>query len=585
MSLSVAPAIAFEGVQETPGDVVSALTFEAGAIYDLLPGDGRVDVAFSYEFRNGSVATEFPGFFESLPGNATDVTAEADGRVLAVAPVAVFDDVSTWFVSFATPLQPDETVRLTLHWSVLSTGTEGSLASPGVVAIDVFVPGVDSSQLAVQFTAPAGYRSIEGLASERNGDDGFFTLLSQPYEVRRFHFTDPNLFDETTVDLPPEATLSYWAADPAWSAEVSERAEEIASDLERWFGARTEAFTVERTFATDVHPAIDADFVALADNRATSIDHQLAHVWLADVAVEEPWFIEGLALGFAGDAGEAGSPEAMIAGLVDDLGANGVRAVVDALRAESSPYAGATPETRVGSADWRLLLDLIEEVGGVDDAAAGFRATVVNEVGAASIDRRAAARIDYEALELRAGSWALPRFLRVAMESWDFETFSERQTEVSDEIATRDSLAGWTEALELEPRNDGEALFESSIDDLVMLVELHSAQAEALEAFDEAERVVNGDRGLLAKVGLWGSDPDEELLALRQAWADGDDETVAHDAHELAELVEGAVGRGTIRLLVPALILLAVFLGVRFVWRSVAATKTDSTESALVEDL
>ena len=99
------------------------------------------------------------------------------------------------------------------------------------------------------------------------------------------------------------------------------------------------------------------------------------------------------------------------------------------------------------------------------------------------------------------------------------------------------------------------------------------SQERALESFDEAERLVNGDRGLLAAIGLVGHDADADLAALRDAWAAGDYRRVERDGHELADLVEGAVGAGTIRLLVPALGALVLWQVMRlfrrrFLWRA-----------------
>ena len=69
---------------------------------------------------------------------------------------------------------------------------------------------------------------------------------------------------------------------------------------------------------------------------------------------------------------------------------------------------------------------------------------------------------------------------------------------VSDVIVRRDALFAWEASLELAPRDDAKALFEAAEVDMSEVIDLLDVQEAALAAFDEAERLVNGDRGLLA---------------------------------------------------------------------------------------
>jgi hypothetical protein len=303
--------------------------------------------------------------------------------------------------------------------------------------------------------------------------------------------------------------------------------------------------------------------VELARQDAGSIDHQLAHVWLADVPVDEDWFIEGLAAAFAGGRPDPSGAADVVPLVVDEIGAAGVRAIVDMLRAGTITYPGVVAEPQPLPPDWRTLLDHLEGPAGTEGVDELFRTAVIDADEGPVLDRRAAARIDYAALEFRAGGWTLPPYLRHAMASWAFDEFSAAQGAVSDTLLRRDSLFGWEESLGLVPQDDGKALFEAAESDMSEVDALLDEQEAALAAFDEAERLVNGDRGLLAAVGLFGHDPDGDLEALREAWAEGDYGRVEDGGHELAELVEGSVGVGTIRLLVPALVLIALWQLVR----------------------
>ncbi|MDW3220351.1 MAG: hypothetical protein R8F63_17215 [Acidimicrobiales bacterium] len=551
--------------------------------YVVLPEAGRVDVRFSYSFVNEGSGVAYPGFFESLPVTADEVAASSGSEALVVAQTGFEDGTATWFVQFARSLGPGASTEIELTWSIMHDGLPGPLVVPGAVSFDAFRPGpaTDAAASPLRVTIPASYAAADGSTPVSGIDEPLatFEFPAEAYDGQRLQFVDHAAFDGDLIDLPPLAAVTSWSGDREWIADTADRAAAIASELDTWFGTLDEGFAIRRALPSAGHDLVEDDLVELADDDAASVDHQLAHIWLADVDVDVAWFIEGLAIGFAGEPHLDASPEAMVADLVDELGAAGVRAVIDALRAETTPYPGPVAEPRILDPGWQTLLDLIERAGGVDDAASAFREMVTDDVDDLLIDRRAAAVVDYAALESRAGSWALPPFLRHAMAAWEFDTFFGRQAEVSDVIVTRDSLAGWAASLELEPRTDAQVLFEEAADDLTAVVDLLERQEMALDAFDEAEAAVTGDRGLLATVGLWGSDPDADLLALRELWAAGDDAELAHDAHELTDSIEGAVGRGTIRLLVPALVIIALWQGLRWVRRRATAGGARSPEA------
>jgi hypothetical protein len=569
---SVAPAAAQDAAE---------LQWSGSAQFEVLPDLGRVDVVFSYFHENVTEGVEFPGFFESLPADAADVAAHQNDRELEIILLGEADGFATWFIAFEEPLEIGDTAEVRLTWSIISSALPGPLIAPGVAAFDVFRPGPEGSDFGtIHVSVVFSYEPVVELNLLRgSGAISTYEMFMPPYEAIRIELRDVELFETSTLSLPPPVDILSWP-DDGWRIDVEGRATEVAQRLDAWFGALDRRFAIRRTFPGDDHLAVELDLVELSNSSAAAVDHQLAHAWLDDVRVDESWFIEGLALGFAGQLGEPGSEEAVIADLVGELGSDGVRAVVDALRAETSPYPGATPSPRVLTPGWQTLLDLIERVGGVDDAATAFRATVTADLGDALIDRRAAALLDYEALEARSGGWALPAFLRDAMASWDFDTFTERQAEVSDVIVTRDNLAAWAETLELPARSEMQLSFELAEDDLTEVVSAFEARGAALMAFDEAEAAVNGDRGLLARVGLWGSDPDGELAELRLAWADADDALVEDDGHALTASVEGAVGRGTIRLLIPAATLLGLWQLLRLVRQRAAARSVSEDDQS-----
>ncbi|MEZ5246843.1 MAG: hypothetical protein R2707_17245 [Acidimicrobiales bacterium] len=540
-----------------------ALTVASSATYRVDVEARRIEVEFGYEFENLTAATAFPGFFESVPVDAVDVVARDGSGELVAGATGDAEGFATWLVGFRTPLEPGDSLTMRLTWAIESGASlPGPIVEPAAVAFDVYAPGPEgASWSAPEVVVPEGFAAVSSAAP------------TQPYEIVRVEYLDAERFTSTVSVLPPDITISDWQDDGVWGAAVLDRAEAALGSLETWFGPRTRPFEVRRSFASDDHPDVSPNAVDLALNDAESIDHQLAHVWMADVPVDEAWFVEGLAAAFAGDQPNPAGPADIVPVVVAEIGAAGVRTILDDLRANAITYPGVVPEEQPLPPDWRTLLDHFERVagaGGIDEL---FRSAVVDPADVSLLDQRAATRVDYNALVFRAGGWTLPPYLRLAMARWDFETFRAEQGPVSDVIVRRDGLLAWGESLELAPRDDAKAIFEAAQDDMSEVTALLDEQERALEAYDEAERLVNGDRGLLAAIGLLGNDVEADLASLRDAWAEGDYARVERDGHELAGLVEGAVGDGTIRLLVPAIGLLVVWqvlrlLRRRFLWRS-----------------
>lgn len=548
----------------------ASLTIATTATYRVVPEASRVEVEFGYTFENLTDTASFPAFFESIPATALDVAATDGSSGLLGAPTAQTDGFDTWLFAFSSPLDPGDSASVVISWAIAGgTSSQGPIIEPGAAAFDVYAPAPDGATWTpAVIEAPEGYVVLAGEEA------------TAPYEITAARLVNLGGYRTTLAALPPDVGVTDWDDGGDWTGSVVDRATAVVTSLESWFGVREAPFEIRRSFPGDQHLGFEASMVELADDSAASVDHQLAHVWLSDVTVEADWFIEGLAAAFAGDDPQPSDAADFVPAIADEIGAVGVRAVVDALRAQTITYPGVVDEPQPLPPDWRTVLDHLEGVGGADELDPQFWAAVAQGDDAAMLDRRASARLDYEALEFRSGGWTLPPYLRLAMAGWDFETFNAEQGAVSDAIVRRDSLLSWAESLELAPRDDGKELFEAAEDGMVEVDELLDEQEAALAAFDEAERLVNGDRGLLARVGLLGHDADGELAELRAAWDDGDYARVEHDGEDLSSLVEGAVGAGTIRLLVPALGLLAAWQLLRWVRRRFAVVQDVANSDA-----
>jgi hypothetical protein len=563
--------------QDTTSSGTPDLAVATAARYSGQPEVGRVEVEFEYRFENVGDDVAFPGFFESLPTSALEVGA-TDGRDdLAVSVVGESDGFTVWFVAFDRELSPGRSGSVTLRW-VIDSAADGVILEPGAMVFDVYTPGPEGAvvqpavvELPVEFESTASWPRVTDDALG-DGRAAFVVETPGPYQTVSVGFVDRGSFVTRTVDRPAGLTIANWTATDRWTADIEQRASAVVDELDAWFGPHDGVFEVRRGLPTDGHPPVlvgeevadgEVPVVVVETDAAAAIDHQLAHVWLADVPVDEAWFVEGSAAAFAGDQPNPGGASEIVAPLVDEIGARGIRAVIDALRTQTITYPGIEREVQPLPPDWRTVLDLLEGVGGSSTASDLFRSAVVDATEAAEIELRAAARTDFSALADRAGSWTLPPLLRSPMAEWDFAGFFSRQASVSDVIARRDSLQAWASDLDLVDPDDAQELFEQAEVDMAEITALFDERQAALEAFSEAKRLVTGDRGLLARVGLIGDTPDADLEQLRESWAAGDYRSVERGGLELVDLVEGAVGQGTLRILFPTVLVIAM-------WQSVA---------------
>ena len=561
------------------------------ATYRVVPDEGRVDVEFSYRFENRTTDLEFPGFFESLPVDAVDLKATSGTTELATAAGPPADGFVSWVVAFPTSLSPGGTRDVTLSWGIAApAATDELVVAPGLVAFDAFAGGTpDAAEVALVIETPGDYEALgrRRLAVEAAQDSDRVrhrVVGADPYEIVEVGFEAPALLDRREVMDAPLITAV--GATEQWMNAVAAGVPEMIPALDRWFGPRDAPLEIRERPTV----GIDADHRALhAEPPAVSVPVEvtdaalavsLSHAWLADVDSGEEWFAEGLAAAFAdrltGAGPEVDGPARVADPLVEQVGVDGVRTVVDALRAGTISYPGPVREEAVAPPSWRHILDLFENLAGAD-AAALFRAFVVEPADRAELDERAAARADYLALAGRAGEWILPPLLRTPMAAWEFDRFRAEQGAVSDTITTRDGLVQWSNDVGLDFGTVAETSFEAAEADMAATDEVLAAQAEALEAISEARRLVSGNRGLLAWLGLLGEDPDQELDDVVARWDAGEFEEATEDAHALSHHVEGAVGRGTLRLVVPAVIVLLAVLGGR---RLAALARTRTVQPA-----
>ena len=189
-------------------------------------------------------------------------------------------------------------------------------------------------------------------------------------------------------------------------------------------------------------------------------------------------------------------------------------------RAGGGAAVGATTSEGVqGASDWRALLDLLEARSG-QDLTQLWREWVVRPDEAVSLDARAAARASYGRTLALADGWHLPRAIRDALRSWQFEMAETLMADARTLLAQRKGVTAMAEREGLELPDDMRVLFESgSIADAGAEGD---AERDAILAIGDALGVRSSDDDILSRIGMLGEHPESDLAEASSALAAGD---------------------------------------------------------------
>lgn len=345
-----------------------------------------------------------------------------------------------------------------------------------------------------------------------------------------------------------------------------------------------------------------AGFYDLADDEITiseelddiTIIHEAAHAWFNDRLFAERWIYEGLAeeyasivlerLGGSRDVpggitprdpaafalvtwgppspirdDEAAARErygygaswAVIHEIVKQAGEDGMRAVFRAAHEGTIAYVGAVPpepDRRVP--DWRRLLDLLEELAGVDGAEALLRTWVVDDEGAAELDARATARAAYAELVAAGDGWLPPIAVRQPMATWRFDDAAQAIEAARAVLAARDARDVLARGQGLVPPDGLRYAYESApAAGIAAAQALVDAQRAALDRVVAAGAAIRAERDWITQLGIDGSAPEDALAAARAAWEGGDMTTATGRADEALALMAAAPNAGRTRAL------------------------------------
>lgn len=485
----------------------------------------------------------------------------------------------------------------------------------------------------VEVVLPAGYH-VEFAAGEIPGPasvDGslvFRTVeLAEPLEFFAYVVADrEGAYATTSLDVrvagqPAPVEMRSWSDDTAFAERVGDLFTRGLPLLGSAIGLdypRTDELIVSESVSRSLggyaglfDPAsgqIRVDYAA----GPFVILHEAAHVWFNGSLLGDRWANEAFASHYAsrvatelevGDAPAPLTPEleasriplnawgalgesdettedygyaaslVLADAIAERAGEAGLSAVWAAAAGRESAYQpqapAEEPETTEATPDWRGLLDLLEERTGrtYDDL---WRTWVVRPTEADLLTERATTRDLYASVLVAADDWELPRAIRSAMTTWRFDQAAGLLAQADELLAKRSDIEAAADAAGLTPPDTLEAAFEG---DRGLPAAHAEAEAElaAIQAIVAAAASESDDPGPLEVLGLLGSEPDLDMTAAREAFADGDLATAVEraDAARAVWRSAGDVGgrRGLAILGASLLVMLAAVLAIGG-WRS-----------------
>jgi hypothetical protein len=231
------------------------------------------------------------------------------------------------------------------------------------------------------------------------------------------------------------------------------------------------------------------------------------------------------------------------------------------------PRGGQT-ETVEGPPDWRGLLDLLEARTDAtyDDL---WREWVARPTDLILLDSRAAARTRYEAIVSEARDWRLPQPIRDAMRAWRFDDATAMLDDAEAVLVARAELTAAAKSAGLVAPDALRLAFEDpdGFDDATAEA---AAEREVIERYVAATGLRPIGDGPILTLGLWGTTPETDLAAARNAFARGELEVAAAATEDAAAVWASAERIGQSRAISIALLALAVLIGLAIL---VAATR------------
>jgi hypothetical protein len=486
----------------------------------------------------------------------------------------------------------------------------------------------DRNQGTVEVRLPAGFTStVEGDEMASTNGSGGPVLRASPADPESFYsiVTGENrdAFDDERLSLPggAEIVVLSWPEDDRWAETVSDTLEAGIPELQEMVGLDwpvTHDLSVRERYtpALEGYAGIfftdDQRIDVSEDLDPITILHEASHAWFNDRLFDARWIYEGLAEEYAWrvqaavggqsvavpdkpdradkaavDLGTWAFPEVirddtnaaevygyeasfwLVHLVVDGAGEDRMRDAFASAEANLTAYPGeGLPEKVAAQDDWRRFLDLTQPLDEPDAAPviAAVEEYVVGGQGAAQLDARLAARDAYRDLLEAGDGWLPPWYVREPMGAWQFDAATSRMAAATAVLALRDQAAAAAAGAGLTLDDDAlEAAYEGAKDGFDEASTIANEQLEAVGAISQAAAAVGETPDLVAEIGLMGEPrPPAQYEAARAAFEAGDTHGAMTLAATATALVGGAPARGQERLVMGAIVGVALLAFVVF---------------------
>ncbi|MGH9212825.1 MAG: hypothetical protein ACRD2C_19460 [Acidimicrobiales bacterium] len=233
--------------------------------------------------------------------------------------------------------------------------------------------------------------------------------------------------------------------------------------------------------------------------------------------------------------------------IAGEVGVDRMRDVIAVAADDQIAYMGdPDPEPGPQSTNWRRLLDLLEQVGGSQQAAPLFETYVVDDEQHAELAARAAARDAYSGLADRGGDWTPPLEIRELLAAWEFEHVADNVAEADEVLALRTQIADLLDGTDVE-RLGLEDHYETATD-VADVVPLAEATLDAAEAYRDASARYDEGPGILGSVGLWLSGTGDRIDDARTNLEEGDAPASQRSSAAVQRRLDHATRDGLLRL-------------------------------------
>ena len=255
--------------------------------------------------------------------------------------------------------------------------------------------------------------------------------------------------------------------------------------------------------------------------------------------------------------------------IAERAGPAGLQRAWSAIDNGTAPYQppGGPPERMTGPPDWRGLLDVLED-DGTTHVASLWVSYVVRPEEASQLGIRTLARRAYARALEAAGDWSLPRTVRDAMRSWQFDVAGQQLALATSVLDKRDALAASAALAGLTLPTTLRTQFEGATD-LALVKAEADAEETAVAAIRAAILARPAEVGPVEWIGLLGSRPDRLLEDASAALRAGDPGEATSDAARAQASWQTAGEAGRLRVAVIAVILVVVLLVglvIRLLW-------------------